>query len=170
MTLFDITGYWSVNRDTSQNDPLISKSCLSRSAQTSNSVVRGTAGYARAARAALHAPLCQQQGKRIQRTSPGQGSLSPQLSFHWGLTSIVTFMALSTYRSCILNPQAQIYGKAAWFKGNWTIFLWLTTKSQASVIQLGACLQIVLIPHHQPAWVIPPGEVRSGSEGPHPPC
>lgn len=48
MTLFDITGYWSVNRDTSQNDPLISKSCLSRSAQTSNSVVRGTAGYARA--------------------------------------------------------------------------------------------------------------------------
>lgn len=122
------------------------------------------------ARAAPHAPLCQRQGKRTQRTSPGQGSLSPQLSFHWGLTSIITFMALSTYRSCILNPQAQIYGKAAWFKGNWTIFLWLTTKSQASVIELSACLQIVLIPHHQPAWVIAPGEVRSGSEGPHPPC
>lgn len=48
MTLFDVTGYWSVNKDTSQNDHLISKSCLSRSAQTFNSLVRGTAWYVKA--------------------------------------------------------------------------------------------------------------------------
>lgn len=46
-------------------------------------------------------------------------------------------------------------------------FCGLLQKSQASVIQLGACLQI-----HSPSPACvgtAPEDVRSGSEGPHPP-